>query len=400
MNTVIVVGGGASGLVAAIKAARGGNKVIILEKNNTCGKKILVTGNGRCNYFNDKFGSEYYDSYDKRLIDIIINDKNRIMVLDFFNSIGVVPNIKNGYYYPHSNQAVSIVNALMLEVNRLGINVICNTKVLKIEKKSNTFIVDSNNGKYSCNKLIIAAGSYAYYNEKDVNSYNLLNSLDHSIIKPLPALVQVRLDSKICKKWSGVRINSNIKLIEDNKFVREEDGELMLTNYGVSGICVMQLSGIIAKGLAENKKEEIVINFVPDIANDVDDLLRYLDGYNKNHNYKVREICDNLINYKLGNALNEIINDFYYNDLSKKEKYMLVNNLVNYKVNVVSTNSFKEAQTCSGGVSLKEINLNTMESLIIKDLYIIGEVVDINGDCGGYNLGFAWISGLIAGGAL
>ena len=174
----------------------------------------------------------------------------------------------------------------------------------------------------------------------------------------------------------------------------------MLTNYGISGICAMQLSGLVAKGLDRGDKEEIVINFVPDIANNQKELLEFLDNYNKNHNFKVSEIVDNLINYKLGNALNDKINDFYYNDLSMKQREIIANNLTNFKVNIIDINSFKEAQTCSGGIPLSEINLETMESLKVKNLFFTGEVVDLNGDCGGYNLGFAWISGILAGGVL
>lgn len=399
MNKVIVIGGGASGLTAAISAARCGNEVIILEKNNTCGKKILVTGNGKCNYFNENFTSSHYDSYDKSLIKSIINKENKQIVLDFFTSIGIIPNIKNDYYYPHSNQAITIINALLLEIKNLNIQVITNTKVLKINKKDNEFIIDTNNKIYKGNKVIISTGSYAYYKEEDVNSYNLIHNLKHTIIKPLPALVQLKVDNSICKKWAGVRVTSKIKLYENNKYIKEETGELMLTNYGVSGICAMQLSGLIAKGLNQGKKEEIIINFIPDIADNEKDMQKFLDNYNKNHNYLVKEICDNLINYKLGNALNNKINDYYYNSLSQKEKNQLIHNLINYKINITSTNSYKESQTCSGGIPLKEINLKTMESLKIKNLYFTGEIIDINGDCGGYNLGFAWISGLLAGGA-
>lgn len=399
MKKVIVIGGGASGLVAAINAARGGNEVIILEKNSNCGKKILVTGNGKCNYFNVDMTYKHYDSNNKELLNSIINDNNKKMVLNFFDSLGIIPNIKNGYYYPHSNQAVTILNALMLEINRLGIKVMCNTKVLKIKKAKNIFEIKTNNDIYKCDKLIIATGSKAYYKEDEVNSYELVLGLNHNIIKPLPALVQLKMDSKICKKWAGVRVNSKIKLYENNKIIREEVGELMLTNYGVSGICAMQLSGMIARGIDNKIREELVINFVPDIADNEKELLDFLDSYNKNHNFKVREICDNLINYKLGNALMEGINDFYYRDLSREQREKFVNNLTNYKINIVGTNSFKEAQTCSGGIPLKEINLKTMESLIVKDLYIVGEIIDINGDCGGYNLGFAWISGILAGGS-
>ena len=311
MSKVIVIGGGASGLVAAINAARGNNEVIILEKNNSCGKKILVTGDGKCNYFNQDIDVKYYHSSNDELLDIIINNTNKKLVLDFFDSIGIIPNIRNGYYYPHSNQAITIVNALLNEVNRLGISVFCNTKVIDINKKESIFEIRTDKMLYKADKVIVATGSKAYYNN-DVNSYELVGNLVNNVIKPLPALVQLKIDSNVCKKWSGVRVNSLIKLYEDSKYLKEETGELMLTNYGVSGICAMQLSSYISRGLDEDKREELFINFVYDIAKNSEELLKFLDKYNKNHNYRVRERCDNLINYKLGNAINSKINHIPY----------------------------------------------------------------------------------------
>lgn len=398
MNRVIVVGGGASGLVSAIVAARNGAVVTILERASTCGKKILATGNGKCNYYNEDMSVKHYNSNDRYLLDRIINSKNKELVLDFFQSIGIVPRVRDGYYYPYSNQAVSVLNALLLEVKRLGISIVNDCYVTDIEQNGKGFVVHSNICDYKTDKLILATGSYAYYNFDNINSYDIVANFNHSIVDVFPALVQLVVDNKITKKWAGVRVFSRIKLYQDNEFIREEEGELMLTNYGISGICAMQLSSIIARGISNNKKYSLVINFVPTLASDVSSMILFLDDYDKKCSGRtVVEILDNILNYKLSNVIALDLGNRYYSDLSEKDKAKLASKLVSFRVDINGTKLFRDAQVCSGGVSIKEINLLTMESLIVKNLYIVGEVLDVDGDCGGYNLGFAWTTGIIAG---
>lgn len=398
---VFVIGGGAAGLVSAITAARRGDNVVILERNASCGKKILVTGNGKCNYYNDDQDLRHYHSNSVELISSIINDSNCKMVMDFFDSLGVVPKIKNGYYYPFSNQAVSILNALLNEVRSLGIRVINDIVVEGIIKDVDTFVIKTDKGEYVSNKVIIASGSYAYYKNVSVNSYELLERLGHKIIKPLPALVQLKVDDVITKKWAGVRVDASLKLYEDNKFISEEVGELMLTSYGISGICAMQVSGRIARGIDAGNCEELVINFVPSISGDVDGFINYLDGLaSRVSDRTVSNILDNLLNYKLGNAILDevkINGNIKYKDLTYHDKMKIAREIVEFRIRISGTNTFNDAQVCSGGVSLLEVNLNTMESVKVKNLYVVGEVLDIDGDCGGYNLTIAWITGILAG---
>ena len=398
MKKVIVVGGGASGLVSAIVAARNGAVVTILERASTCGKKILATGNGKCNYYNEDMSVKHYNSNDRYLLDRIINSKNKELVLDFFQSIGIVPRVRDGYYYPYSNQAVSVLNALLLEVKKLGISIVNDCYVTDIEQNGKGFVVHSNICDYKTDKLILATGSYAYYNFDNINSYDIVANFNHSIVDVFPALVQLVVDNKITKKWAGVRVVSKIKLYQDNEFIREEEGELMLANYGISGICAMQLSSIIARGISNNKKYSLVINFVPTLASDVSSMILFLDDYDKKCSGRtVVEILDNILNYKLSNVIALDLGNRYYSDLSEKDKVKLASKLVSFRVDINGTKLFRDAQVCSGGVSIKEINLLTMESLIVKNLYIVGEVLDVDGDCGGYNLGFAWTTGIIAG---
>ncbi len=402
MKKIIVIGGGASGIVAAIKAKNENNQVILLERNSNCLKKILVTGNGRCNYYNENQDLIHYHSNNNELIQELINYPNLEKMKIFFKNIGIIPRIKNGNYYPYSNQAVSIQNALIITAREQKIKIVTDTFVEDILNLENSFLIKTNNGEYYADKIIVSTGGMAAPKTgSDGNFYKILKKLGHQIIEPLPALVQVNINGNFLKQWSGIRADVYVKLLEDNKEIKDESGEILLTNYGLSGICIMQLSGIIARGLFNNKKEEIIINFLPSIASNRQEFIKFMDERSKLlPKRNITELLDTILNYKLINILvaqAKINTTKKWEQLTDKEKNTLAKNFTQFIVNVTSTNSFNNAQTTSGGVLLTEINLDKMESKIIKNLYLTGEVIDIYGDCGGYNLTFSFISGIIAG---
>jgi len=394
MKKVVIIGGGASGSVAAIYAARGNNEVTILERNNSVGKKILITGNGRCNYFNENQNLNYYHSSEKHLLNKIITLHNLSEILGLFDEIGIVPKIKNGYYYPNSNQAVSIKEALLLECELLNVKIKNNYLVENIIKQSDKFII---NNEITADKVIIATGSKAAPKTgSDGIGYELAKKLNHNIIKPLPALVQLK-SSDIIKETNGIRCDAKVTLKENDKEIKTEIGEIQLTDYGVSGICIFNLSSYVSKGLDKNKTEEIIINFLPNIK----DFVKFMEERNKKvKGRNISRLFDGLLNYKLADALikNANINkEKFWNDLTKEEKEKLNKNITEFKITITGTNSFDKAQVCSGGIPLSEINPETMESLKTKGLYFAGEILDVDGDCGGYNLSFAWVSGMLAG---
>ena len=395
---IIVVGGGCSGVVAAINAKNKDNEVVILERNNTLLKKLLLTGNGRCNYFNETYSIDNYHSNNIDLVNDFISDKNITMSKEFFDNLGIVPKIKNGYYYPYSNQAVSIKDILVNEVNRLGIKVIYDTYVEDIEKEDK-FIIKTNNEEYICDKLILSTGSFAYPKTgSDGHGYSILEKLGHTIIKPVPALVQLNANSKYLKDWDGVRSDVYLELFEDGEYLTKEEGEIQFTNYGISGICTFNLSHFISRGLEENKKYVVKINFVPFIKTLISPWL--YEYANKNKEKDIYELLEGFLNKKLIPIIlkeSNIKSSKKYDELTKEEKIKLINSLRHFKVEITSTKGFDSSQVCNGGVSLDEININTMESKIVKDLYIIGELLDINGNCGGYNLTECWISGILSG---
>ena len=394
MKHIVIVGGGAAGLISAIYSKTNNNIVTILERNSSCGKKILATGNGKCNYWNDDQNINHYHSTNNELLPRIITKELIEEVPAFFNNLGIVPKIKNGYYYPFSNQATTIKNALLNEIENKKIKIRHDVLVNKIIKKDNYFEIETENELIKADKVIIATGSCASPKTgSDGIGYKLLKRFNHNIIEPYPALVQLKTKGSYLKDWAGVRTDVKVSLYEDNNLIKEESGEIQLTDYGISGICIFNLSRYIPLGLNKGKKEEIVINFLPFIENNnVKDLFK--------NNNSLKHQLEAILNNKLVNVIlrkTNINEKLSFNELNQNEQELLIENLINFKVEVIGYNSFDNSQTASGGLSLTEINTDTMESTLVKGLYIVGELLDVDGDCGGYNLGFAWMSGMKAG---
>lgn len=378
MKRIIIVGAGAAGMLAAIHAKTKDNQVILIERNTNCGKKILITGNGKCNYLNDDFNISHYRSDNLEFLENIITEENKKLLISEFKKIGIEPKIKNGYYYPMSNTSISIQNALLLTLKQKGIEIITNTTITDIKKINNKFIL---NDKFTCDKLIIAAGSSACPKcGTDGTIYDALKPLGLKIKKPLPALVQLKSEGKFLKEWAGIRCDCELSLFENDKLIKKSIGEVQLTDYGISGICTFQLSSDCIRGLDSGKKEVIKINFLPDIK-DFDTF--YLNRVKLLKGRNDIELFEGLINYKLLYVL------FKHNKNIKEA-------LTSFSLEITGYNGFDKAQVASGGIKLTEINDN-FECKNIKDLYIIGETLDVDGDCGGYNLAFAFLSGIIAG---
>ena len=396
MSKVIVVGGGASGLVSAIYAAINGNEVILLERNKQCGKKILITGNGRCNYFNNSISIDNYNTSNPELLKNIISDDNIKRVEYFFKTLGIVPKVKNGYYYPMSNQATSVRNALVSYADLVGVEIRNNVLVEYINYLDGKFVLNTSDGVLKSDKVIIATGSKAASKTgSDGMGYNFLKKFGHSIIKPLPALVQLIGKGKYFKNWAGVRSEVILTHYEDDQKIKEVDGEIQLTNYGISGICTFILSSGIARGLDNGKKEEVAINFIPWLK---DSFSEYMEKQNKA--FSITHILEGFLNYKVINVILFFANidrNALWDNLSKEQKELLEKYLLNFKVEIIDTLGFNKCQVCSGGIPLNEINIHTMESSYQKGLYITGELLDVDGECGGYNLANAWITGMIAG---
>lgn len=407
MEKVVIVGGGASGIVAGIFSKRIDNEVIILEKNSKPLKKLLITGNGRCNFFNDDFNvSHYYSDNIDDLSNIInVHNKSRI-IKDFLLNIGVVARIRNGYYYPNSNQSYSVHNSLLKEASVRGVKVIGDTKVLNIVKDNNKFIIDTNNGRYVCDKVVVSTGSCAYPKTgSEGDGYLFGKSFGHGIIPVYPALVQLVSDSRFIRDLSGVRSDVKVSLCSNDNVVKSDIGEIQFTDYGLSGICIYNLSILVNKLLSEGKDVSVKVNFFNDF--ELYDVLSFINWFDKQNsivvNRTITELLEGYLNYKVVNVILKLCGidyDSSWNEISFKKKQLLAQYLVSFKVNIVGTKGFESAQVCVGGISIEDIDIATFESKIVPGLYFTGEVLDVTGDCGGYNLGFAFLSGMLAGEAI
>jgi predicted Rossmann fold flavoprotein len=397
MNNIAIIGGGASGMMASITAARSGAKVTLFEANDRVGKKILVTGNGRCNLSNMKMDSLFYESDDVSFVNSCINNFSTKETILFFESIGVLTKEKNGGLYPVTDTATTILDALRFALKRYQVSIKCNSKIKEICKKNDRFLITG--CKTEFNKVIIATGLFASKNTEAAKyGVEIAEQLGHSIIKILPALVQLRCEGTYFNNVAGVRTNCSIRSFSNDTFLEQAKGELQLTNYGVSGIPVFQLSSRIARELYSKNNVVLRIDFVPwivkeDIASFVSSRLLLMNDST------IEEFMNGIVHKKIIqvalNTNNISLNEPLKN-ISEKKLISVINLLKNWNIKVIKTNSFEQAQVCTGGIPLKEIS-PFFESKTEKNIYFIGELLNIDGICGGYNLQWAWTSGSIAG---
>lgn len=398
MEDIIIVGGGASGLTASIFCARNNKKVLILEHKDKAGKKILATGNGKCNYTNLYYDENCYRGENKSFIENVINQFDAKHTIKFFQQLGIYPKNKNGYMYPNSEQALSILDVLLMELKRLNVEILCNENVETIVKEKDKFIIETSNNKFISRNVVIATGGCASNKfGSDGSGYKFAKTFGHNIIQVTPALVALKSNKKFLKKLSGVRVTAEISLYVNNILTSKEFGEIQFTNYGISGIPTFQISRYATKALANKKDTYVILDFMPDInIRDLENLIkvRLKDNYYKT----MYEFMIGLFNNKLSDVIlsqagiNSDIKCNKFNNIKKlAEKIKL------FKIDISGDNSFENAQVCAGGVDTRQIDVNSMQSKLVKGLYFIGEVLDVDGTCGGYNLQWAWSSAYVLG---
>ena len=397
---IVIIGGGAAGLMAAVICGQAGKKVLVLEQKEKIGKKLLATGNGKCNYTNLKQEEGCYHSKSLSMAMKILHQFTEQETLSFFKEIGIFPKIKNGYCYPNSQQASSVVEALEVQLRDLGIKIECNTKVVEIKKKKEEFFIRCNQGCYRGDKVIIATGGKASPKlGSDGSGYELVQAFGHTVFTPLPALTALKCKDPFFKKLAGVRTDGMVSLCWDGKRKVEAAGELQLTAYGISGIPVFQVSRYGAKGLLQKKKVTACLDFFPGM--ELEELKKELTRRFRGKSEKTAmEAMTGLLNHKLNAVLlkeSGIEWEEKANKIGKEAIKRLAIHIKETVVQVTDTNGFDNAQVTAGGVSLEEIHVKTMESLKERGLYLCGEILDVDGICGGYNLQWAWTSGYLAG---
>lgn len=397
MGGVYIVGGGAAGLFAAIWAAKRNKKITVLEHKDKPGKKILATGNGKCNYTNLIQKSECYRSDNPSFPQAVLKEFDVSRTIEFFQEIGVYPHERNGYLYPNSGQAASVLEVLLLEAERLKVRIECGIHVQRVDKSLKIY---TDKGEYQADSVLLAAGGMANTAlGSDGSGFALAKALGHRILTPLPALVQLRSKDKYFKTLSGVRTEAKVCLYSGKKLLAEEKGEVLFADYGISGIPVMQVSRYAAKALSERKEAMLVLDFFPFLSKEeLADILT--DRLKRNPTETIEQAFIGLLNKKLAYvALKEtgVEVSLTLSRLKKEQLSLLAGRLKEWKIPVSETNSFEQAQVTAGGVDTLQINPGTMESKLVKGLYFAGEIVDVDGTCGGYNLQWAWSSGFAAG---
>jgi len=398
---IAIIGAGASGIIAALKASVN-NQVYLIDSNDKCGKKLLATGSGHCNYWNSDIDVSKYQTDNFKKLQQIISKDNQAIVLSYLDSLGIYPKIKNGYYYPYSNQATSIRQIFETNLNNeQNINCLFNQKVIDIKKKEQCFVITTDKTKLEADKVILSTGSKSYPKTgSDGTGYELAKRLGHNINPVLPALTKLITNDLQIKEWENVRTDATIKLYINNSHYQTETGEIQLTKDGISGICTFNLSSVVAKNLYYHNKVSVSINFLPHIEN----VYQFLEERsNKLPNKSLEELLESIFNYKLLFTILKKANikkEVSWHLLQESDKLCLVDMIECFKLPIVATDTFDKSQVCTGGISLSEINPETMESLVISNLYLTGEILDVDGKCGGYNLAFAFITGYLAGSGL
>lgn len=397
-HEVIIVGGGAAGIMAAILAHDVGIDIALVEGTDRVGKKLLTTGNGRCNITNryiedNRYHSENPEFFKQALKAFTVSD-----TINFFSSIGLpLITLDEGKMYPMSLQASSVLDIMRLALEDRNIPVYLNSRIKTIRKNKSGFRLEASTGEsFDCSKVILACGGKtAAATGSDGSGYTLARALGHSIITPIPALVQLKLDYKNLKALSGVKINGIAEMYVDGDLKRREFGEVLFTDYGISGPPILQLSRTASHALSTDKEVIIKVNIMYTMKDEE------LENFFETHFalFSHRSLHDSLIGIINKKLIPILLKEAGITDIHKacwdleyKEKKKLYKLLNYWEFKVIDTNSFSNAQVTAGGVNTKEVNSETMESKLVPNLYFAGELLDVDGDCGGFNLQWAWSS--------
>ncbi len=399
---IAVIGGGASGLIAAIAAARNGAQVTIYEKMNRVGKKILATGNGRCNYTNMDMSIHRYHGKNIKNAEAVLNYFDLHATLNFFEDLGISPYVGElGKVYPSSLQASSMLDVLRYEVQRLGIEEVTDCEITELRKNKDKFSIIGKSGSFQADKVILATGGKASPQlGSDGKGYDIAKSFGHKIVETFPALVQLKLEGKYFKRISGIRFDGTVKGFTDKGVVREDEGEILFTEYGISGPPVLQISRKVIEELNKKNKVFVAVDMFPHTTQlELYDILSARFG-----RIGYKSIEEGLIGFINKNLIPVVLMEAGFEDLkkkcgklNKKEIYKIIDILKGWKFEVTGHNTWQQAQSTAGGVDMSEVNPKTLESAKVRGLYLSGELLDVDGDCGGFNLQWAWSSGYTAG---
>lgn len=407
---IAIIGAGAAGLMAAQAAKRAGGKendVVVLEGNQKPGKKLLVTGNGRCNLTNMHISTGHYHGDTGTELAEIISRYPPETIIKAFRELGLLCRAdEEGRVYPLNQQAAAVLRHLERACTESGVAFEYGFSVAEVKGGKEGFLIKSETGEeVLARRLILASGGKASPKSScALNGYELARQLGHSIVPCMPSLVQVQVAEKITKEIKGMRVKARAALWLAEKELHAESGEVIFAEGSLSGICIFNLSAYIVDALRENeaviKSDKLKISL--DLAEGFSkpELVEYLGEVRQKHSALTAiNLLSGLLNIKVGEQLIKGMGLDIFKPLSKltdSELESIASEVKSFSFSVTGLGDYDKAQVTAGGVNLSEIDPNTMESRVCEGLYLAGEILNVNGDCGGYNLHFAWATGLAA----
>ena len=403
---VAVVGGGAAGMMAAVQAAYAGARVTVYERNDRVGKKILSTGNGKCNFSNEDMRAACYYGSGAGYVDGFYKRFGVAETKAFFRELGMRIKDRNGYLYPASEQAATVLDVLRYEMERLGIEICAGCRVTGIDGPGNPgyrLTLETETAAYkkrTYDAVILACGGRAAPKTgSDGTGLVMAKRLGHRIVPTVPALTALRCGETFWKQVAGVRCEARLMLYIDGNGVSSVQGELQLTDYGISGIPVFQFSRIAAYALQEGRTVTVKIDLMPDPgAADTQEAF-WVRRWERQKRQSMEQFVTGTVNKKVGLLLLKLAGIRETETVCEIEgarRRKLEQLFHAFEVTVKGTNSFEQAQVCAGGVDFAEVT-DRLESVRRPGLFFAGEMLDIDGICGGYNLQWAWSSGAVAG---
>ncbi len=396
---IAVIGGGAAGMMAAVQAARAGALVTIYERNDRIGKKILSTGNGKCNFSNEKMDLSCYYGSGRKLIPVIYETFGVSETKRFFQNLGMRIKAVNGYLYPASGQASTVLDLFRYELAELSVMIHTGQQVTGITPSGNGIIVKTEQGGGQYDAVILTCGGAAAPDTgSDGAGWKLARQLGHHIIPVVPALTALRCKETYYKQVAGVRCDAKLTLYVEGGIVCEERGELQLTDYGISGIPVFQISRHAAYALREQKHTIVTISFLPDYDQQTYEMF-WQERLQRQSGQTMEAFLTGIVNKKINLLLLHLagIKAAETAGMISESAMRKLQNLYRcLEAEVTGTNPFAKAQVSAGGIDCAEV-MENLASRIIPGLYFAGEILDVDGICGGYNLQWAFSSGTVAG---
>ena len=398
-SDVIIVGAGASGLTAAIFAARHGAAVRILEHKEKAGKKLLLTGNGKCNLSHNCIDPALYRGTDPLFAVPVLKTYSQERTLAFFREIGVPVRERNGYLYPQNEEAAGVVQALLAECRKYHVSIDYEIGIKKILPQAEGFLFETKQGNCLSKSCVLATGGCSYKETgSDGSGFLYLADLHHTTQDVVPSLVQLKAKASFLKEIAGIRADAILRLYVEDRFIAAESGELQLTDYGVSGIAVFQLSRYAAIALKAGQKVTLVIDFLP-ASGDKEDMNAMYTMLCRDNPEMLSTLLSGSVHRKLIPVIlqKSQVPDRRGADITVSEISQIVTLLKAFPLQICGTKKLNEAQVTAGGVNTSEVAADSLSSTKTPGLFFCGEMLDVDGPCGGYNLQWAWSSGMCAG---